>query len=310
MDTRVLRYVAAVADEGNLTRAAGRLFVSQPALTKQIKQLEKQLGFQLFMRSRAGMTLTEPGRVFAERLPGILADWDHLLQDTKRAASRAASKLRIGFVGSAANEATQVIVAAFTRIRPDWKVEMRQAAWSNPSAGLADGDVDAAFVRPPFPGQDDVRVELLLTEPRCVALPATHALAGADEPLAFRDLLDEPVVAAPRETGPWSDYWIAMEERNGHPLRVGAVTEHPDDWLSAIANGYGIAFPPVSSARFYSRPGIVYRPLSGISCSQVAIAWAPAGDSDPAVQDFVRCCLAAFGKAVQNSSLRSRGAPS
>jgi DNA-binding transcriptional LysR family regulator len=295
VDTRVLRYVAAVAEEGNLTQAARRLFVSQPALTKQIKQLEKQLGYPLFTRSRAGMTLTEPGRVFAERLPTLLADWDHLLADTTTAASRAAHVLRVGFVASAANEATQVIVAAFTRMRPDWKVEMRQAAWSNPSAGLVDRDVAVAFVRLPFPGQDDVRVEPLLTEPRCVALPASHPLAATDQPLAFRDLLDEPVVAAPRETGAWSAYWVATEERNGHPIRFGAVTEHPDDWLSAIANGYGIAFPPESSARFYSRPGIVYRPLSGISPSQVAIAWTPTADKDPAVQDFVHCCLAAFG---------------
>src|SRR5215831_19114022 len=97
-DTRVLRYLAAVAEEGNLTRAAQRLFVSQPSLTKQIKQLEKQLGVQLFTRSRAGMTLTEPGRVFAERLPSLLADWDNLLRGTQSAASRAAYVLRVGFV--------------------------------------------------------------------------------------------------------------------------------------------------------------------------------------------------------------------
>jgi DNA-binding transcriptional LysR family regulator len=302
VDTRLLRYVAAVAEEGNLTRAAARLFVSQPALTKQIKQLEKQLGFPLFTRSRAGMTLTEPGRVLAERLPALLADWDHLLADTNSTASRAAHVLRVGFVASAANEATQVIVAAFTRMRPDWRVEMRQAAWSNPSAGLVDRDVAIAFVRLPFPGQDDVRVELLLTEPRCVALPASHPLAATEQPLAFRDLLDEPVVAAPRETGVWSAYWVATEERHGHPIRFGAETEHPDDWLSAIANGYGIAFPPESSARFYSRPGIVYRPLSGISPSHVAIAWTPTADKDPAVQDFVHCCLAAFGKQKRTAA--------
>ena len=118
----------------------------------------------------------------------------------------------------------------------------------------------------------------------------------------FRDLLDEPVVAAPRETGAWSAYWVATEERNGHPIRFGAVTEHPDDWLSAIANGYGIAFPPESSARFYSRPGIVYRPLGGISPSQVAIAWTPTADKDPAVQDFVHCCLAAFGREKRTTA--------
>lgn len=299
-DTRVLRYFVAVAEEGNLTRAAQRLFVSQPAVTKQIRQLEAQLGVRLFTRSRAGMTLTDAGRVLAERLPALLSDWDQALRDTRSAASRAQHVLRVGFVASAANEATPVIVATFSRLRPSWRVEMRQAAWSNPSAGLADGDVDAAFLRLPFPGQDDLRTELLLTEPRCVALPESHLLAATDDPISFGDLLDEPVVAAPRETGPWSDYWVGMEERNGHPLRVGAVTEHPDDWLNAIANGYGIAFPPQSSARFYARPGIVYRRVTGISDSQVGIAWAPTADNDPVVQDFVSCCLEAFGKTARS----------
>jgi DNA-binding transcriptional LysR family regulator len=99
-----------------------------------------------------------------------------------------------------------------------------------------------------------------------------------------------------------------MEERNGHPVRIGAVTEHPDEWLSAIANGYGIAFPPESSARFYVRPGIVYRRLSGISDSQVGIAWAHAADRDPVVQDFVHCCVAAFGRESRRATDALTGA--
>jgi DNA-binding transcriptional LysR family regulator len=81
------------------------------------------------------------------------------------------------------------------------------------------------------------------------------------------------------------------DERDGHPPRIGAVTDQPDDWLSAIANGYGIALAPASSARFYARPGVTYRPVTGVSPSQVGVAWTPAADTDPIVQDFVRCCL-------------------
>src|SRR5215472_19124460 len=104
VDTRLLRYFAAVAAEGNLTRAAERLFVSQPALTKQIKQLETQLGVLLFSRSRAGMTLTEAGQALANSTPGVLASWDETLRETKAAGSRAARVLRVGFMSSAANE--------------------------------------------------------------------------------------------------------------------------------------------------------------------------------------------------------------
>jgi DNA-binding transcriptional LysR family regulator len=291
IDTRLLRYFAAVAEEGNLTRAAERLFVSQPALTKQIKQLETQLGMRLFTRSRAGMALTEPGQALAERVPALLTSWTKVLRETKAAASRAAKVLRVGFLASAANEATPQIINAFAARRPGWRVEMRQASWSNPTAGLADGDVDAALLRLPFPGQDSLSVELLFAEPRCVALPSAHPLAARDE-IPFQDLWDEPFVAAPAETGWWRDYWLAIDERDGHPARIGAVTELPDDWLSAIANGYGVALAPESAARFYARPGVVYRPVTGISPTQVGVAWALADDATPVIQDFVQCCLA------------------
>jgi DNA-binding transcriptional LysR family regulator len=291
VDTRLLRYFAAVAEEGNLTRAAERLFVSQPALTKQIKQLESQLGVQLFTRSRSGMTLTEPGTTMAQRVPSLLATWDGVLRDTKSAASRAARVLRVGFLGSAANEATPEIIAAFTARRPGWRVEMHQASWGNPTAGLTSGDVDAGLLRLPFPGQETVRVEVLLTEPRCVAMPTAHPLASQEE-IPFEALRDEPFIAAPPETGPWRDYWLATTDRDGHPARIGAVTDQPDAWLSAIANGYGVALAPESAARFYARPGITYRPVTGIGPSQVVVAWSPSDDENPVLQDFVGCCLA------------------
>ncbi|MFL9658064.1 LysR family transcriptional regulator [Streptomyces sp. PB17] len=289
VDTRLLRYFAAVAEEGSLTRAAQRLYVSQPALTKQIRQLESALGVPLFTRSRSGMALTGPGRTLAARVPGLLAGWEAALRETRSAARRADRILRVGFLASAANEATQPIIAEFARRRPDWRAEMRQAAWSNPSAGLAESDVDVALVRLPFPGQETLRVVELFSEPRCVALPETHPLAGR-ETIDFRELWDEPFVAAPPETGPWRAYWLAADERDGHPVRIGAVTEQPDDWLTAIANGYGVALAPESAARFYTRPGVVHRPVTGIGPSRVAVAWAPADDADPVVRDFVRCC--------------------
>ncbi|KPC63093.1 LysR family transcriptional regulator [Streptomyces sp. NRRL WC-3753] len=289
VDTRLLRYFATVAEEGSLTRAAQRLYVSQPALTKQIRQLESALGVPLFTRSRSGMALTEPGRALAARVPGLLAGWQAALRETRSAARRADRILRVGFLASAANEATQPIIAEFARRRPDWRAEMRQAAWSNPTAGLADSDVDVALVRLPFPGQETLRVVELFSEPRCVALPENHPLAGRGT-IDFRDLWDEPFVAAPPETGPWREYWLAADERDDHPVRIGAVTEQPDDWLTAIANGYGVALAPESAARFYTRPGVVHRTVTGIGPSRVAVAWARADDADPVVQDFVRCC--------------------
>lgn len=290
VDTRLLRYFAAVAEEGNLTRAAARLYVSQPALTKQVRQLEDRLGVRLFTRSRTGMALTEPGAALAARIPALLAGWDSVLRETKGAASRADRVLRVGFLASAANEATPAIIAAFGAARPSWRVEMRQAVWSDPSAGLADGDVDAALVRLPFPGQEKLRVKVLLTEPRWVVLPTAHPLSTRDT-IPFPELWDEPFVAAPLETGAWRDYWLATDHRDGRPPKIGAVTEHPDEWLSAIANGYGVALAPESAARYYARPGVVFRPVTGVPPTQVGIAWPRTEDENLVVRDFVRCCV-------------------
>lgn len=291
VDTRLLRYFAAVAEEGNLTRAAERLFVSQPALTKQIRQLENQLGARLFTRSRAGMGLTAAGQALADRVPAVLAGVDEALHEAKSADRRSARVLRIGFLAGAANEATQQIIAAFTGRRPGWRVEMRAAPWTDPTAGLASGDVDAALLRLPFPGQDKLRTETLFTEPRWVALPASHPLAVRDV-IDFRDLWDEPFVAAPAETGWWRDWWLGAGEREGHPVRIGAVTEtgQPDDWLTSIANGHGVALAPESGARYYARPGITYRPVTGVSPTSVGVAWSPQADTSPVIQDFIRCC--------------------
>jgi DNA-binding transcriptional LysR family regulator len=169
---------------------------------------------------------------------------------------------------------------------------MRASSWLDPTAGLASGDTDVALLRLPFPGQDSLRVEVLFTEPRCVALPATHPLARQDH-IAFRDLWDEPFVAAPAETAGWRDWWLAADEREGHPIRIGAVTEtgQPDDWLTAIASGRGIALAPESATRYYARPDICYRPVTGVSPSEVGVAWPPAADTNPVIQDFVRACL-------------------
>ena len=308
VDTRLLRYFAAVAEEGNLTRAAERLFVSQPALTKQVKQLETHLGVVLFTRSRAGMDTTEAGAALARRVPALLGEFDAVLRETTAAAARAARVLRVGFVASAANEQTQQIIAAFARRRPGWRVEMRQTDWSDPTAGLVGGTVDAALLRLPFPGQETLRVEVLLTEPRWVALPGDHRLAGHEE-IEFRELLDEPFIATPDESGWWRDYWLAADERDGHPVRVGAVARNPDEWLAAIANGYGVSLTPEATARFYQRPGIAYRPVRGLSPSQVGVAWPAAHDHDPATRDFVRACLAARDSSVQPPGNPQREVP-
>lgn len=221
----------------------------------------------------------------------MLAAWESALRATRGAKARAARTLRVGFVASAANEFTQRIVADFARRRPGWRVRMRQTEWSDPTAGLVSGDVDVALLRLPVPGQDDLDVEILLTEPRWIALPAAHRLADNDH-ISFQDLYEEPFVATPAESGWWREYWLAADEREGRPVRIGAVAHNPDEWLNAIAHGQGISLTPEATARFYQRPDVVYRPVTDVSPSQVGVAWPRTRLVDAVVEDFVRSCLA------------------
>ncbi|CAM5282061.1 LysR family transcriptional regulator [Streptomyces pilosus] len=266
VDTRLLRYFAAVAEEGTLTGAAARLFVSQPALTKQMRRLEDDLGVRLFARSRSGMALTQAGRELASRVTALLGAWDAAVQAT----GRVARVLRLGFLDAGAVGAVPEVIAKFRRAQPKWRVDLRQFDWSDPSAGLARGEVDAAVVRLPFPGQGSFVVRELFTEDRGVLLPARHPLANS-ETVEFRELRNEPFVAAGSETGAWRDHWLAAEEREGFPVRVGAVTSRPDEWLSAVAGGC-VALAPASAARFYLHPDVVFRAVRGVSPSRVGLA--------------------------------------
>lgn len=271
VDTRLLRYFAAIAEEGNLTRAAHRLFVSQPSLTKQLKHLESQLGVQLFTRSSTGMKLTEAGHTLAARVPPVLADWDAAVRETRSTAR----VLRVGLLAGAANDATDDIIAAFAKRRPGWQVDLRQAPWTDPTAGLANGEVPVALLRLPFPGEESFGVRSLFSEPRCVALSSAHPLAARTE-IAFSELRDEPMIVTTALSRAWRDHWLA-------------TSEHPEQFLTAIANGQGIALVPSSTCRLHERPDVVYIPVTGLSPSEVGVAWLP--DAGDAVADFVRCCL-------------------
>ncbi|CAM5506502.1 DNA-binding transcriptional LysR family regulator OS=Streptomyces albaduncus OX=68172 GN=FHS32_005007 PE=3 SV=1 [Streptomyces griseoloalbus] len=213
------------------------------------------------------MVLTEPGRAFASRVSPLLDGWDEAV----RATGRAARVLRLGFLDAGAVGVVPEVITAFRRARPEWRVELRQFDWSDPSAGLARGEVDAAVVRLPFPGQDSFAVQEFFAEERGVLLPARHALATR-ETVDFRELWDEPFVAAGAETGAWRGHWLGAEDRDDeHPVRVGAVTSRPDEWLGAVAGG-NVALAPASAARFYAHPDVVFRPVRGLSPTRVGLA--------------------------------------
>ncbi|GAA2248305.1 MULTISPECIES: LysR family transcriptional regulator [Kitasatospora] len=289
IDTRLLRYFTTVCEEGQLTAAAGRLFVSQPTLTKQIRRLESELGVTLLRRSREGVTPTAAGHALATHAAQMLESWEDALRATRQAADTAGGTLRVGFSGSTINLVGLPTIAEFGRRMPGWQVRMRQNNWVDPTSGLASGETDLVLWHGPASLAREFATAVLGTEERWVALSVEHPLT-ARESVDLADLLDEPFVAIPQESGAWRDYWLGVEERGGRPVTIGAVAHNADEWLAAIACGQGLGFTPESMRRLAQRPDVAFRPVRGLSPSQVGLYWLRDRPATPAMDAFIRSC--------------------
>ncbi|MDT3399524.1 LysR substrate-binding domain-containing protein [Streptomyces sp. B1866] len=292
---RDLRYFVATAEELNFTQAAERLFVSQPALSKQIRQLEEQLRVRLFNRDRRAVTLTAPGETLLRSARELIRVWDEAQRAVSDAAAAESAVLTVGVSTSVGRGLLPAARARFAERRPGWRIRVRQVDWEDATAGLAGGDVDVALIWLPVPRQETWSVRVVATEPRWVMLPAGHRLADRGE-VPFTELLDEPFLALPESAGPLRDHWLAVAERSGRPVRVGGVVSNADETFEAVAEGSGVVLLAAGNAAIYQRPGIVARPVVGLSPAELAVAWRP-GDHRSAVRDFVEALLGADGPA-------------
>src|SRR5580698_8064466 len=175
---RDLRYFVTVAEELHFTRAAERLYLSQPALSKQIRMLERQLGAQLFERDRRHVTLTPVGAALLPHARRVLAEWDQAWQAAEQARAEQRASLHVGMSTSPARGGMlPAIRSRFTALHPGATVTLREVGWEDPTAGLASEQADVAFVWLPIPDPGRYRWVVVATEPRLVAMPADGPLA-------------------------------------------------------------------------------------------------------------------------------------
>ncbi|MFI6941335.1 LysR family transcriptional regulator [Streptomyces sp. NPDC050418] len=292
---RDLRYFVTVAEELHFTRAAERLYVSQPALSKQIRALERQLGAPLFERDRHGVRLTGVGEALLPQARQVLAAWEAAVAAVERAKAAARATLVVGMSHSPARGGLRpAIRSRFTAAHPLAEVRMRQVTWDDPTAGLANGSSDIAFVWLPLADPERFRWVVLATEPRQVALPEGHPLAARDR-IPFTDLLDEPFLALPREAGDLRDYWLATDERAGRPPRIGAEIASIDETYEALVDGRGVCLVAAGNVPLVARGGVITRPVDGVAPSRFALAWR-AGDERPLVRGYAEAGRLAVGE--------------
>lgn len=202
MELRHIRYFLAVAEERNFTRAAARLGIGQPPLSLQIKDLEAEIGVQLFHRVPHGAELTEAGSAFRDAvmtLPQQAADAVHA---AKRASRGETGRLRLGFTGTAAlNPIVAAAIRAFRRDYPDVELTLEEANSVALATGLVDGRLDVAILRPSAGDPPEIRKHMLERERLVAALPASHPAAASGPAVDLVTLAATPLILTPRAIG-------------------------------------------------------------------------------------------------------------
>jgi DNA-binding transcriptional LysR family regulator len=284
---RDLRYFVAVADELSFTRAAERLHLSQPALSKQVAGLENALRARLLRRDRRRVELTAAGAALHSAARKLLAEWDQAVAVVADAAAAEARVLRAGTLTSLGRALFPAVLEQFGKLQPGWQVELRSFGWGDPTAGLVGQETDAAFVWLPA-GSDEIDTEVLVTERRLVAVASAHPLAGRDE-VRFAEIAAEPFAALPASAGLARDFWLGTGERDGRLPRIAAEVTSADEVFELVSAGAAVVLLAEGNAAVYARPGITCIPVTGLEPARLAIAWRR-GDRRACVADFVRAC--------------------
>ena len=266
LELRHLRYFVAVAEHGGISHAAERLNIAQPAVSRQIRDLEAELGFDLLLRERRRVVLTDAGRAFADRARAILRETEEAADAARRIARGEAGTVRVGFLESAswAGHVPRTL-NRFKRRHEEIRLDIRPMSSVDQIDALQAGEIDAAFVyRQDNISEDALAVHSLRLDD--VLLAASTDLAfDHDGSLSFDDIDGLPIIAFPRSVAP-AYHDALFEALSGIGFKPQIVQEAEDETtiLSLVSAGVGCAF--VNSANMHRPPRRVqFRKVKGLS---------------------------------------------
>lgn len=267
MDLRQLKCFVAAAEELHFGRAAERLHMAPPALSRAVRMLEQELGADLFVRTTRTASLTRPGLLFLEEARAILARTEEAARAVREAAAGTDQRLRLGAIDSATGSFLGEALAAFRRRHPEVDVKLAEAMTAPQLQMLRTGRLDLCLVRPPL-AETEFAFEPLVRERLVALVPVGHPLAAAAS-VGMADLVGEPFVIPAKRARPYAyDLVMAHFETVGAvPRVVQEATEKPA-LLSCVAAALGIALAPEWVARFQVE-GVAIKPLSAAALPSV-----------------------------------------
>jgi LysR family hca operon transcriptional activator len=264
MDLRHLRYFVAVAEEGSLTVAAEkRLHTAQPSLSRQMRDLEAELGCALMVRGARGIDLTTAGRVFLDHARVVLLQMEAAIEATRRAAVPAKASFVLGFLTGYEFEWLAAVMRIMRDALPNTEVVILSLSSPDLADGLMRGKIDLAFLRHERNAAGVVFTRLI-DEPLIVLMKADHRLAGRAA-VTPADLDAEELVGVPRDKSP---ALRAVTDAYGERIGIDLTPDHDVDNLSMamslVASTGGVALMPLY-ARNLLPPTVISRPLSGVA---------------------------------------------
>ncbi|WP_411576812.1 LysR family transcriptional regulator [Streptomyces mutabilis] len=293
MNLRRLRAYVTVAEELHFTRAAAKLFVAQQSLSKQIAELEDQVGTRLLKRTSRSVELTPAGQVFLDTAREVLACFDRGAAEARRVGLAEQATLRVGFVVGAALELTTLILSEFTGRHPEVRVELHEFGFADPSAGLATATTDVAFVRLPSSTHDLVTTPLF-TEPCVVGVSVSHPLSSRDR-VRVQDLLGEPIAIGRTDDTVWRDFWTLAGRRGGKRVSNVIETHSQSEEVEVVAAGMACNITPAAARRYSPHPGVRFLSIDDYPGSVVAVAHR-SHQVNPFVAAFVNAATTVRGR--------------
>ncbi|MCQ8278101.1 LysR family transcriptional regulator [Acetobacteraceae bacterium KSS8] len=264
-ELRLLRSFVMVAREGGVTRAAERLGMAQPPLTRQIAALEAELGTRLFDRTTRGMRLTETGEALLEEADALIDRHEAMLRRIRRNARGQLGRLCVGLTSSAlCHPDAASVLRRFGEAWPDVELIIRDANTGPLLRELSEGDVDVALLRTPNEQPEGIALERLTEEPMVVAVPRGHALAArsADTPIALAELRDAPFVSYRTPDNPGFHAAILQAcALLGFVPNEAQIVPRMLSALTLIETGLGVSLFPASMERF-AGGDVAIRPLA------------------------------------------------
>lgn len=259
MELRHLRYFATLAEELHFGRAAQRLHIAQPPLSQQIQQLEKELGFKLFHRTKRNVQLTEAGQVFLVEVSQIMRQLQQAIQIGQQTSRGEIGQLVVGFVSSAAYNILPTILQTFRGCVPGVRLELHELTTDEQLEWLREGRMDIGFLRPPVE-ENRFNWETIFQESLIVALPEGHLLANQSN-ICLTSLANEPFILFPRILAPGLyDLIISLCQQANFSPNVAQEAIQMQTIVSLVAAEMGVAIVPASLQNL-QRIGVVYKTL-------------------------------------------------